>query len=132
MIEQKLQNYFKHFTAITPRSEFLARSRSEVLKQPQLALAETWLSRMKESLTTGSALALASLLLFIVLGSISYLATQTTGQVATAPSFNNDSLAKEAAQLSFQVQLKDAEYFDESASQVVRALDRVVNETTVQ
>jgi hypothetical protein len=131
MIEQKLQNYFKRFTAITPRSEFVMRSRMQVTSSGQLPIAETWLSRMKESLTTGSALALASLLLLIVLGSISYVSKQG-GQMATTSSLSNDTLTREAAQLSFQVQLKDAEYFDESASQVVRALDSIANERVIQ
>lgn len=128
MIEQKLQNYFKHFTAVTPRSEFVTRSRGAVTDFPQFApLQPTWLTRCKEALTTGSALALASFLLLIVLGSISYISKNTNQVAATA--FNNDALVREATQLSFNVQLKDAEYFDESASQVVQALNRLSGDT---
>ncbi len=131
MIEQKLTTYFKRFTAIRPRGEFVAAIRMQVTAQPQLPAAENWLSRMKESLTTGSALALASLLLLIVLGSISYLSKQG-GAIAATGSFNTDTLSREAAQLTFQVQLKDAEYFDESASQVVRALNSITDTTAIQ
>ena len=129
MIEQKLQNYFKRFTTITPRAEFVARSREAVTGFAQLPrLQSNWIMRFKETLTTSGALALASFLLFAILGSISYV-TKNTDQVATT-AFNNDALVREATQLSFQVQLKDAEYFDESASQVVQALDRISGNTS--
>jgi len=131
MIEQKLTTYFKRYATITPRAEFLARSRMSISAQVQLPLAGTWFSSLRESVTTGSALALASFLLLLIVGGVSYISKQS-GQLATTSSFNNDSLTKEAALLTFHVQLKDAEYFDESASQVVRALDQIANETTIQ
>ncbi len=125
MIEQKLTTYFKRYTAITPRQEFAARSRDLVTSLPQQPLARGFLFRVRETLTTGGALAMASFLLLVVLGGISYVSRQ--GAVATS-SFNNDTLVREATELSFSVELQEAEYFDESASQVVRALDRIVEE----
>jgi hypothetical protein len=80
--------------------------------------------RVRETVTTGGALALASFLILAVVSGISYVSNQA-GQIATASLNSNDSLAKEASQISFKVQIQDAEYFDESASQVVRALDRI-------
>lgn len=125
MIEQKLQNYFKHFTAIKPSAEFASRSLAQITGTAQLPVAApTWIMRFKETLTTGGALALTSLLLLIVLGSISYVAKQGGRFAATNP-LADDALVREASQLTFNVQLKDAQYFDESASQVARALDRL-------
>lgn len=133
MIEQKLTTYFKRYASITPRADFLTRSRAEATTRPQVARAQTshWLLRMKESATTGSALALASFLLLIIVGGVSYISKQG-GQIVATGSFNNAALEREATQISFQVQLKDAEYFDESASQVVRALDNIANESEIQ
>ncbi len=125
MIEQKLHNYFKHFTSITPRAEFASRSLARITTTAQMpATSPVWFMRVKESLTTGGALAMASLLLLIVLGGISYVAKQS-GQVVATASLGDAALMREASQLTFNVQLKDAQYFDESASQVARALDRI-------
>lgn len=129
MIEQKLQNYFKRYTSVTPRAEFALRSRAQITCLAQLPTSRpTWIMRFKETLTTGGALALASLLLLIVLGGISYVAKQgglTGGSVA----LNAAALSREASALSFNVQLKDAQYFDESASQVARVLDKLSGDT---
>ncbi len=125
MTEQKLQNYFKRFTAITPSAEFASRSRAQVVSAAQMpAIRLTWIMRFKETLTTGSALALSSLLLLIVLGGISYVSKQG-GLTGGAVALNAASLSREASALSFNVQLKDAQYFDESASQVARVLDEL-------
>lgn len=128
MIEQKLTQYFKQFSRISPRGEFVARSKATVATLPQESpVRAAWIFRIKESLTTGSALALASFLLIALLGGISYVA-KTSGQFASRASFNDGALAREAEQLTFQVELKEAQYFDESASQVVRALTKIAND----
>ena len=82
MVEQKIQNYFKRFTAVAPSAEFASRPLAQITSLPQFpAVSPTWFMRIKETATTGSALALASLLLLIVLGGISYVAKQG-GQLA--------------------------------------------------
>ncbi len=125
MIEQKLQNYFKKYKAITPTADFAHRSLSQITCTVQLpAPTATWFMRFKETLTTGSAMALASLLLLILVGGISYVAKQS-GQFATNISIGNDTLSREASLVTFNVQLENAQYFDESASQVARTLDRL-------
>lgn len=126
MIEKKLTTYFHRLAPITPRAEFVLRSRAEVTRAPQELRTHSWAFRLREAVTSGSALALASFLLLVVLGGVSYVAKHN-GPVANS-ALNDASLAREAAQISFQVQIQDAEYFDESASQVVRALDRLSSE----
>ncbi len=128
MIEQKLSAYFAKYRSIHPDAGFAARSLSKITaaSQESPVLHGSWVLRLKETMTASSALALASFLLLIVVGSISYVAKQS-GQMArlNGADFTDETLAREAAQLSFQVELQAAEYFDESASQVVRALDRL-------
>jgi hypothetical protein len=128
MIEQKLSAYFAKYHRINPDADFASRSLSKITAtaQESVSMHGSWMLRLKETMTTSSALALASFLLLIVLGSVSYVAKQS-GQMASLNkgAFTDDALAREAAQLSFQVELQAAEYFDESASQVVRALDRL-------
>lgn len=123
MIEQVLTKYFKRFHAVAPSAEFASRSREHILSLPQLPAQRHALARLREAITSGTALALASFLLLAVLGGISYVTKQSAGVASSA--LSDEALMREAAQLSFEVQLNDAEYFDESASQVVRALDRL-------
>lgn len=126
-IEQKLTAYFARYRTLMPRAEFMAQSRLRATQNVQEpAQRPVFGARFFESLTAGSALALASLLLIIVLGGVSYLAKRG-GQVAATTSLSNDSLVREATGLTFKVQIKDAEYFDQSAEQVVQALDKILS-----
>jgi len=131
MIEQKLTTYFKRFNSITPRVEFISQSRARVSFSEQLSPVRSWQVKLVESLTTGSAVALASMLLLVVIGGASYV-SKNTAQVASKSGLSDMALMDEAAQITFNVQLKDAEYFDESASQVVLALDRILADNPSQ
>ena len=138
MEEILLKKLLSPLTRITPDAGYMANSKArislrgqEIQNQP---LGARFFSRVFESVTFTAGLALASLFIFIALGSLSYLAGGApSGQVTS--SFNNDSLALEAESVDFNLQISEISYFDESAKQVALALDKISgqssNETTL-
>ena len=114
---------------IAPDSAYMTRSKELIAfsaqEAPVKSLRTRLMSRIFESMTLTAGVALASLLIVIALGSISYLggSSHSGGQVAA--SFNNDSLALEAQSADFSIQIQNISYFDESARQVALALDKI-------
>lgn len=131
MIEQKLHAYYKRFATISPRADFVARSRGSITHLAQEPVASLWRTRIIDTLTASGALALASFLLLAIVAGISY-ATRSSGVLMARTGLNDAALTRETTDLAFKVQIKDAEYFDESASQVARALDTIVSDAQVQ
>jgi len=128
MLEQKLTTYFARYKSLSPRAEFLANSKTRILmtRQEQPALRLTLAQRIRESLTVGSAVAMASLLLIVVLGGISYVG-QHSAAVATKTAADTESIAllHEASQLTASVQIKEVDNFTQSAESVAVALDKL-------
>lgn len=125
-IEQKIQKYFDVMKRRVPGADFLMRSKATILISAQESPAPVgFRAKILESLTAGSALALASLLLLVVLGSISYVGTQTAATLATTATHDADAeaLLREASQLVSSVQIKEVDQFLESSEQMVSALN---------
>lgn len=125
-IEQKIQKYFDVMKRHVPGADFLMRSKATILISAQEPPAPAgFRAKVLESLTAGSALALASLLLLVVLGSISYVGTQTAATLATTATHDADAeaLLREASQLVSSVQIKEVDQFLESSEQMVSALN---------
>lgn len=131
MYEILLKKLLSPIKRIQPDSAYMQRSKALISLRNQetaslplnLPLSKRFTSRIFESVTFTAGLALASLFIFIALGSLSYLAGEPGGQMAS--SFNNDSLALEAKSVDFSMQIKEISYFDESAKQVALALDKI-------
>lgn len=133
MIEQKLTTYFSKYKQLSPRAEFLASSKSRIAASSQFIPAFSWRKRVMESLTAGGALALASLMLVVVLGGLSY-ASRQAGVVATGGTRNAEAeiLLKEASALTSAVHIGEVEQFNESSEQVVMALNQIAQEEGAQ
>lgn len=131
MEEMMLKKLLSPLNRITPDKAYIARSKTMIALSaqdtPTEPLRVRFMSRIFESMTLTAGVALASLLVVIALGSISYISGSRTGQVAA--SFNNDSLALEAKSADFNFQIQDIGYFDESAKQVTMALDKISKAT---
>lgn len=127
MYETLLKKLLTPLNRITPDSGYMANSKALISMRaqelPAQPLRMRFFSRMFESVTFTASLALASLLIFIAIGSLSYLTGTSNGQLAS--SFNNDSLAMEAKSIDFSMQIREISYFDESAKQVALALDKI-------
>ncbi len=135
MIDQKLTTYFSRYKTLTPRADFVSSSMAKILltEQQQPINFNTFRTRFLESITVGSALALASLMLLVVLGGISYLGQQSgVATVATISPASKDAdtvaLLQEASKLVSSVQIKEVDNFAESSEQVVSALDKLSKE----
>lgn len=125
-IEEKIQKYFTVVKRRMPSVEFLTRSKATILIARQESPVPTGLrAKIVESLTASSALAMASILLLVVLGSISYVGTQTAATLATNTVQDPDAeaLLREASQLVSSVQIKEVDQFLESSEQMVSALN---------
>ncbi len=133
MLEQKLTTYFARYKSLTPRAEFLAQSKLRIAmsKQEQPAVRMTLRARLAQSLTLSGALALASVLLVVVLGGVSYL-SKRTGGVATTAAVDAEAIAllHEASQLTSSVQIKEVDRFTQSSESVAVALDKLSKKTT--
>ena len=127
MDEQFLKNLLKPLRRIEPSRDFMARSKQLITLARQEAapapIRERVLSSIFEGFTFSVGIAMASLLLIVTIGSISYLTGTSGGEVAS--SFNNASLAQEADSIDFNLQIQEISYFDESAKQVALALDKI-------
>ncbi len=126
MTEDFLKQLLQPLRRIEPEQTFIAASKARILlatqEPPMNMLSSRLRIRFFESLTLTGAIALASFLILIAFGSISYL---SGGGATLATSFNNDALISEAQSTDFQLQIKAVTYFDESAKQVAMALDKI-------
>ncbi len=127
MLEQKLTTYFARFKSLTPSAEFVAKSKTSIVfsKQESPVTMNLWRS-VRESFTSAGALALASLLLVVVVGGISYVG-KNAGSVATSAGNDPEAVAllHEASQLTASVQIKEVDRFTQSAESVAVALDKL-------
>lgn len=127
MYEILLKKLLAPLSRITPDSGYMTASKAQISlreqEMPSQLLSSRFFSRIFESVTFTAGLALASLLIFVAIGSLSYLAGSSNGKLAS--SFNNDSLALEAKSIDFSMQIREISYFDESAKQVALALDKI-------
>lgn len=81
--------------------------------------------RFFETLRFSTALALGAVLLFVVLGGISYLRNDS-GSLA----HSNETILGEANSLNLQIQIKEAAYFSKTAEDVAVALDQIAETPT--
>jgi len=119
MNEEKIIKILKEFSGIKPGEEFIKRSKPLILAvspKPRLGGFGHLLLGFK----TGPALVSAALFLLMVLGGYVYL---NVGQKQLA-NFDDDLLV-EAADLNFDIHLKEAKYFDESIKEVATVLEKV-------
>jgi hypothetical protein len=70
------------------------------------------------------AIGLASVLLLVILGSLSY----SNQGGSTNSSFNSNAIVAEAQSANFELHIKEVTYFDESAKQVALALEKIAED----
>ncbi|PIR87831.1 MAG: hypothetical protein COU10_02505 [Candidatus Harrisonbacteria bacterium CG10_big_fil_rev_8_21_14_0_10_45_28] len=122
MENKKFQNLIALIAKITPDSGFFARSKSEILSTPQSARGFSFPIRIFEGITPRTAFAFASIFLVVIISGASYLSSSSS---QLASSLNDTALVKEATQATFEIQIAEAAYFDESADKVALALDKI-------
>ena len=118
-----IRDIFNEIKNVQPTAEFVARSKATICRAPQIEARVP--GRFWERVKLSSALAFASVLVLIGFGSINYLSNNSAPVLG---SFNNNNLLTEASSLNFQLQIKEATYFTESAETVALALDEIAKD----
>lgn len=126
-MEEQILKILRAFRGITPDADFTARSRSIVAGAPQ----RRTIARIGffDSMKLGTAMVLASVLLFVLVGGFSYFQLTNTASVA-ASSFDFEMLNAEARKIDIRIQLGEATYFNDSTQQMAAALNDVSETTT--
>ena len=110
-----MDNLLKKFKNISPDSDFKARSRSLVLASEQKEIGYgIWLQQFLVP-----AVGVLAMVLFLVLGTARVLDEQGKRGLA---SLNAANLASEVKNLDIQIQLSQAQYYNNSAANIELAL----------
>lgn len=123
MTEEFLKKLVSPLKRVEPTSEFMARSKARIMLTKQEAPKFKLRLNFFESLTFTGAIGLASILLLAGIGSLSYIASDSSNLADN--SLNNAVLISEAESANFQLQIKEITYFDESAKQVALVLEKI-------
>lgn len=115
----------KELRNIVPDAAFLARSHDIISRTPQLKAVK---AHLWESFRYGLALSLGSILLIIGLGGFSYLKLNKLSPFIIG-GLNTKSLAAEAAKANFDLEIAQAQYFEDSSRAITVALNAVSGNT---
>ncbi len=110
-MEDQLLKILKSLKSISPDTEFLSRSRNLILSTSQKQTGGWFIFRgsVMQSIKLGAAMTLASALLFIILGGVSFFNVRNLSPVMLS-SINEENIAAEADKLDFNIQLGQLEY----------------------
>lgn len=125
-MEDQLIKILKSFKSITPDEGFIARSKNLLTAAPQHSAG--WFvfrGSVLQSIKMGAALTLASGLLFIVLGGISFFNIRNLSPVMLS-SVNKENIEAEAESLDFHIQLGQAKYDVDSEKAIGARIDEVL------
>lgn len=123
-MEDQLLKILKSLKSITPDLEFLSRSRNLIVSTPQKQTSGWFIFRgnLMQSIKLGAAMTLASALLFIILGGVSFFNVRNLSPVMLS-SINEENIAAEADKLDFNIQLGQLEYDVEDEKEIGAKLD---------
>lgn len=107
---------------LKPHPEFIRQSRPIILTYTKTGAFKI-LRILGDSIKFAAALSLASLLLLLVLGGMSYFKTNFSPVILTG--FNTQKLLGEIDDLDFQIRLTEAQYYSQSTKEVAAAPDEV-------
>lgn len=127
-MKNKLDTFFALLKNISPDADFVSRSKAQILSREQdralPGAGVSFVSWLQSHNTAKFAIGLASVVLLTTIGLSSYLGSNTR---SLTRSFNNNTLTKEADSLDFQIHIKEAVYYDETAQEIAVALDKIAN-----
>lgn len=132
-MEEGLNKILKELKAIKPDEGFVQRSRHLILSSPQ---EKRGLFNFKLNLFEGvklaTAITLASAMLFVFFGGLSYFNVKNLSPV-TLSSLNADNLKAEAEKLDFQIQLGQANYNlgSESDKEIGAKIDEILKDLSL-
>ena len=125
-MENQLSKIFKEFKSIQPDPGFIKRSRLALAVLPSQRSANPIRRGVMEALESfkfAAAITFASLMLFLIVGGVSYFKFKNAPGILG--SIQEQDLISEA---EFSIKLGDVKYFEESAEQVAAALNKMSGE----
>ena len=126
--EEKILTVLKEGCSVQPGEEFKERSRATILAAHQTpSMFHTFRRELIEHLTFSMALGMASITLLIIFGGFSYWDTLFPG---ASPSLSSQELTREAENLDFKIELKEAKYLNTSAQQIGALLNEIDEDST--
>lgn len=126
-MEEQLIKILKALKLIKPEEGFVQRSRGIILSSPQLRRSLFgFRSNIFESFKLAAAITLASALLFVFLGGLSYFNVKNLSPVLLT-SLNDENLKAEEQKLDFQIQLGQVTYDLGSEKEIGAKIDELLN-----
>lgn len=124
-MEDKIIKTLKALRSIEPDQDFKHRSRSVILSTPRTSHHFPGLRiRFWEGMKFAGALSLASLLIFLIFGGLSYFSVQNLAP-AILTGIDENNLLSEASAVEFQIRLNEIKYYEESVKQVTALLEKL-------
>ncbi len=130
-MEDQLIKFLKSLRSIVPDEGFVSRSRNLVTSAPQHSAG--WFvfrGSVLQSIKLGAALTLASGLLFIVLGGVSFFNIRNLSPVMLS-SINQKNIQAEADNVGFQIQVGQAKYDINSDKEVGVKIDELLKDLSL-
>lgn len=125
-MEEQLVKILKQLKLIRPDEGFVKHSRQNILSSPQLRKGIFgFRSNIFESFKLATAIALASALLFVFLGGLSYFNVKNLTPVLLT-SLNDENLKAEEAKLDLQIQLGEVTYDLGSEKEIGAKIDELL------
>lgn len=125
-MENQLSKIFKEFKNIQPDAGFIKRSRLALAHLPPQKQSDPIRRGVMEALESfkfAAAITFASLMLFLIVGGVSYFKFKNAPGILG--SIQEQDLISES---EFSIKLGDAKYFEQSAEQVAAALNKISEE----
>lgn len=125
-MEDNLIKILREFSNIQPDAGFIKRGRLALSVLPPQKIANPVRRGVMEALESfkfAAAITFASLMLFLIMGGVSYVKFKNSPGILG--SMQEQDLKDEA---EFSIQLGEAKYFEQSAEQVAAALNKISEE----
>lgn len=112
---------------IEPGQDYKERSRALILSSPQGSLYPQIFKQLTNTFQFGAAFSLAAVFIFLILGGLSVLNKKVLSPSLLA-GVNQENITLELEKIDFQIQLSQAEYYENSAEKIEVALRETSDE----
>ncbi|MEK7192296.1 MAG: hypothetical protein AAB646_02165 [Patescibacteria group bacterium] len=130
-MEEQLSKILKKIKSIAPEEGFLKRSKDLILSARQNKFGfDDLRTSLLESFKWGAALTLASLLLFVLVGGLTYSNLEGVSP-AILSNLNDIKLRNEVNNLDFQIRLDEISYSSQNDKAIGQKIDELLDELTL-
>ncbi len=112
---------------IEPEQGYKERSRALILSSPQGSFYPRILQQLANTFQFGAAFSMAAVFIFLILGGLSVLNKRVLSPTLLS-GVNQENITMELEKIDFQIQLSQAEYYENSAEKIEVALSETSDE----